>query len=54
MIKFVNLYSGSSGNSSLLITDNSKILIDAGESSKKIIEGLKWIMLKFVKVAQCQ
>ncbi len=50
MIKFVNLYSGSSGNSSLLITDNSKILIDAGESSKKIIEGLKEFNLNITDI----
>ena len=40
MFKFVNLYSGSTGNSSLIITDKTKVLVDAGESAKKICEGL--------------
>lgn len=36
MFNFCNLYSGSSGNSLLVETENTKILIDAGVSSKKI------------------
>lgn len=40
MLKFCSLYSGSTGNSLYVQTDNSKILIDAGESCKKIEEGL--------------
>lgn len=36
MLKFCSLYSGSSGNSLLVITENSKILIDVGVSSKKV------------------
>lgn len=40
MFKFCNLFSGSTGNSSLVITDNTKILIDAGESAKKIVDAL--------------
>ena len=40
MFKFCSLYSGSSGNSSLIQTKNTKILVDAGVSSKKIIDGL--------------
>lgn len=36
MLNFCSLYSGSSGNSLLVETENSKILIDAGVSSKKI------------------
>lgn len=36
MFKFCSLYSGSSGNSLLVETPNTKILIDAGESAKKI------------------
>ena len=43
MFNFYNLCSGSSGNSSLLQTDNSKILIDAGVSGKKIQDCLKEI-----------
>lgn len=40
MFKFCSLYSGSTGNSSLVQTNNTKILIDAGESAKKISEAL--------------
>ena len=36
MFKFCSLYSGSSGNSLFVETPNTKILIDAGESAKKI------------------
>lgn len=35
MFKFCNLYSGSSGNSSFIESDNTKILVDAGTSCKK-------------------
>ena len=40
MFNFCSLYSGSSGNSLLVQTANTKILIDAGESAKKIVEAL--------------
>ena len=40
MFKFCSLYSGSTGNSLFVQSDSTKILIDAGESSKKIEEGL--------------
>ncbi len=43
MFKFCNLYSGSSGNCSLVETENTKILVDAGVTSKKIREGLETI-----------
>lgn len=43
MFKFYNLCSGSTGNSSLIQTENSKILIDAGGSAKKITEALSSI-----------
>lgn len=43
MFKFCSLYSGSSGNSLLIQTENTKILIDAGESAKKIIDALSSI-----------
>ena len=36
MLEFCSLYSGSSGNSLLVKTENTNILIDAGVSSKKI------------------
>lgn len=40
MLKFCSLYSGSSGNSLFVQNNNTKILIDAGVSGKKIIEAL--------------
>lgn len=40
MFNFCSLYSGSSGNSLLVQTSNTKILIDAGESCKKISTAL--------------
>ena len=43
MLKFCSLYSGSSGNSLYVETENTKILIDAGESSKKIEKALNEI-----------
>lgn len=46
MFKFCSLYSGSTGNSSLIQTENTKILIDAGESAKKITEALASIHIE--------
>lgn len=40
MFKFCSLYSGSSGNSLFLETSDTRILIDTGESAKKIDEAL--------------
>lgn len=46
MFQFCSLFSGSSGNCSFIQTDNTKILIDAGESSKKICEALSLINIE--------
>lgn len=43
MFNFCSLYSGSSGNSLFVETPNTKILIDAGESAKKIESALNQI-----------
>ena len=43
MFQFCSLYSGSSGNCSFVQTDTTKILIDAGQSAKKIEEALRSI-----------
>lgn len=43
MIKFCSLYSGSSGNSLFISDGNTKLLIDAGLSAKKIIAALQSI-----------
>lgn len=40
MFQFCSLYSGSTGNCSFIQTNSTKILIDAGESAKKIEEAL--------------
>lgn len=40
MIKFCSLYSGSSGNSIFVASENTKLLSDAGLSAKKIIAAL--------------
>lgn len=43
MLNFCSLYSGSSGNSLFVQSDNTKLLIDCGVSSKKIEEALNSI-----------
>ena len=43
MLNFTSLYSGSSGNCLFVETSNTKILIDAGVSLKKIEKGLECI-----------
>jgi len=43
MLNFCSLYSGSSGNSLFVQSDNTKILVDCGVSSKKIEEALNSI-----------
>ena len=43
MLNFCSLYSGSSGNCLFVESDNTKLLIDAGVSLKKIEEGLNSI-----------
>ena len=45
MLNFCSLYSGSSGNSLLVETENTKLLVDAGVSSKKIENALNDIEL---------
>ena len=40
MLQFCSLYSGSTGNSLFVQSDNTKILVDAGVSAKKITEAL--------------
>ncbi|MCR5147328.1 MAG: MBL fold metallo-hydrolase [Clostridia bacterium] len=40
MFKFCSLFSGSSGNSLFVRTDKTKILVDCGESAKKIVNSL--------------
>lgn len=42
-MKFCSLYSGSSGNSIFIASDNAKVLIDAGLAGKKIDDALKHI-----------
>ena len=46
MLKFCSLYSGSSGNSIYVGSENTHILVDVGMSAKKITEALHKIELK--------
>ena len=46
MLNFCSLYSGSSGNSLFVETSNTKVLIDAGVSSKKIEKALNDIHIE--------
>ena len=41
MLNFCSLYSGSSGNSLFVETQNTKLLVDAGVSCKKIENALQ-------------
>ena len=41
MLNFCSLYSGSSGNCLFVQTQNTKILVDAGVSLKKIEQALR-------------
>ena len=50
MLKFCSLYSGSSGNSFFVQSDNSKILVDAGVSCKKIVDALASINVDILSI----
>ena len=41
MFKYCSLYSGSSGNSFLVKSDNTNLIIDAGVTLKKIVNALE-------------
>lgn len=43
MLKFCSLYSGSTGNSLFIESDNVKLLVDTGVSAKKVEDGLNSI-----------
>ena len=49
MLNFCSLYSGSSGNSLFVQNENTNILIDAGESAKKIVNALSSINVPIEK-----
>ena len=51
MLKFCSLYSGSSGNSSLVQSKNINILIDAGVSGKKIVDALASINIAIENIS---
>lgn len=50
MFKFCNFYSGSSGNCSFVETDNTKLLIDCGVSSKKVEEALNSVNVNIKEI----
>ena len=51
MLKFCSLYSGSSGNSSLVQSKDINILIDAGVSGKKIVDALASINIAIENIS---
>jgi len=51
MLKFCSLYSGSSGNSSFIQSENINILIDAGVSGKKIVDALASINISIENIS---
>lgn len=50
MFNYYSLFSGSSGNSHYIETKNSKILIDVGQSGKKIVNALNLIGSSIEKI----
>ncbi|MFR2533915.1 MAG: MBL fold metallo-hydrolase [Clostridia bacterium] len=46
MFQFYSLFSGSTGNCSIVQTEHTKILIDVGESAKKIAEALRSLQIE--------
>lgn len=53
MLNFCSLYSGSSGNCLFVETENTKLLIDAGVSLKKIEKGLRRLKYFSIKFRWC-
>lgn len=51
MIRFCNLYSGSSGNSTYIEYNDTKILVDAGVSCQKILKGLAELGVKLEDIS---
>ena len=50
MFRFCSLYSGSSGNSLYVESNKTKLLVDCGESAKKIINSLSDIDVDIEKI----
>ena len=50
MLKFCSLYSGSSGNSLFLQSNNTKLLIDCGTSAKKVVNALESIEIDITDI----
>lgn len=50
MIKFCNLYSGSSGNSTYIEYNDTKILVDAGVSMQKLVKGLSTLNVSIEEI----
>ena len=50
MIRYCSLYSGSSGNSFFIQSNNTNILIDAGVSAKKIVSALSTFKIDVNKI----
>ena len=50
MLNFCSLYSGSTGNSLFVKSENTNLLIDAGESAKKIEKALQTLDLSLIHI----
>ena len=50
MLKFCSLYSGSTGNSLFVESDNVKLLVDSGVSAKKVEDGLNSIGINITDI----
>lgn len=51
MLRFCSLYSGSTGNCLLVQDDQTKILVDAGVSGKKIVEALASLQIDMSQIS---
>lgn len=50
MLNFYSLYSGSTGNSLLLQSNNTNVLIDSGVSAKKIVDALEDVNVPITEI----
>ena len=51
MLRFCSLYSGSTGNCLLVQDDQTKILVDAGVSGKKVVEALASLQIDMSQIS---
>ena len=51
MLRFCSLFSGSTGNSFLVQSSNTCILVDAGVSAKKIVDALNGLNININNIS---